>query len=415
MKFKPNQSGYVTLLVTSVLLLLALIVALASSKGVFFQIKVAQNELKARQAHWKAEGGLECAFAINKNNETVLPDSQDYSTCDVIVSATASSANPSHFEIQSFANNHFKLKKNIKVLSRTTGAIQARSDLMLVGSNTFKPEFVAPDYCISVRFQASIKLHGGVVTNDPTGNTCNSAYKTDTERPGLCVSGDSNCDGSGGINDYKVKVVGNNTDYIGDNKMFEHDFIHDPDLDPFESFFGYPRSEIATVKNEFTVISGSVVSTGAGNTSCKDLILAAFASNDKVWVEGDCDLENGLGVTAGASPKVLVVENGILSTYGTDTFPGMVYHLYTSPVGNMSSRWTSEVSGTAHLGSLSTAEKAKLTFISGGAFKPTGGFVFDTVGGLSVFSSSLNLEFDATSIPSNHKRISWLRGSWNDL
>ncbi len=65
MKLKSYQTGYVVLLVTSVLLLLALAVSLASSKGIFFQIKVAQNEVKARQAHWKAEGGLECVFSIN--------------------------------------------------------------------------------------------------------------------------------------------------------------------------------------------------------------------------------------------------------------------------------------------------------------------------------------------------------------
>ncbi len=426
MKFKPNQSGYVSLLVTSVLLLIALTIALASSRGIFFQIKVAQNEIKARQAHWKAEGGLECAFTINHNNNSVLPDAQDYSACNLSTvsvtsppapSVTPGSSEPRYFEIVSLANNHLTLKKSIKVFSRTSGAIQARSDLMLIGSNTFKPEFVAPDYCFSVRFQTSITLQGSVVTNDPAGNTCNSAYKTNTEQPGLCVSEDTNCDGSGAPNDYNVQVVGNSTDYIGDGKMFENDFIHDPDLDPFESFFGYPRSEIATVKSQFEVIAGSVVdtNTASGTSSCKDLILGAFASNNKVWVVGDCDLENGLGVAAGSSPKVLVVENGILSTYGVDTFPGMVYHLFTSTVGDMTSRWTSDVSGTDHLGSLTAAQKAKLTFISGGSFKPTGGFVFDTVGGLSVFTSSLNLEFDATAIPNNDNRISWLRGSWNDL
>ncbi len=423
MKLKSNQSGYVSLLVTSVLLLIALTIALASSRGIFFQIKVAQNEIKARQAHWKAEGGLECAFTINHNNNSVLPDAQDYSVCDLstvsVISPSASvtpgSSEPRYFEIVSLANNHLTLKKSIKVLSRTSGAIQARSDLMLIGSNTFKPEFVAPDYCVSVRFQTSITLQGGVVTNDPAGHTCNSAYKTNTERADLCVSGDTNCDGSGGIYNYKVKVTGNNAGYIGDDKMFENDFVHDPDLDPFESFFGYPRSEIATVKSQFEVISGSVANTGSGTSSCKELIVNAFSLSNKVWVVGDCDLENGLGISASSSPKVLVVENGILSTDGVDSFPGMIYHLFTSTVGDMTSRWTSEVSGTASLTTFDAAQISKLTFISNGSFKPTGGYVFDTVGGLTVFNSSLNLEFDATAIPNNDNRISWLRGSWNDL
>ncbi len=416
MKLKIHQSGYAVLLVTSVLLLLALTVSLASSKGIFFQIKVAQNELKARQAHWKAEGGLECAYSINKNNDSVLPVAQDYSLCDVSsVAAVQSLVDSRYFEITSFANNHLLLKKNIKVNSKPTGAIQARSDLMLIGSSAFTPEFVAPDHCVSIRFQTLVILDGGFVTNDPEGYTCNSAYKTNTQHIGFCVSGDPNCDDSGAPNDYEVKVVGNNSNYIGDGKLFEQDFVHDPDLDPFEPFFGYPRSEIATVKSQFQVISGSVATSSSGVSSCKDLILNAFSSNDKVWVVGDCDLESGLGIAAGSSPKVLVVENGILSTNGTDTFPGMIYHLFTSTVGNMTSRWTSEVSGSGSLSTLTAAQKAKLTFISIGSFKPTGGYVFDTVGGLSVFTSAINLEFDDTAIPSNDNKISWLKGSWNDL
>lgn len=71
MRSKFGCSGYTTLLVTSILLLFALITSLASSKGVFFQLKVAQNELKARQEHWKAEGGLECAFAQIKEKMLV--------------------------------------------------------------------------------------------------------------------------------------------------------------------------------------------------------------------------------------------------------------------------------------------------------------------------------------------------------
>jgi len=416
MKLTSNQSGYVSLLVTSILLLLALIVSLASSKGVLFQIKVAQNELKDRQAHWQAEGGLECAFTINKINNSILPDSQDYSECAVSsISATQSLIDPRYYEITSVSNSHLQLKKSIKVNRRTSGAIQSRSDLMLIGSNAIKPEFESPDHCISVRFLTSVTLHGGVVTNNPAGKVCNSAYKTDTQHPGLCVSGDTNCDDSGGSNYYKVKVVGNDPNYIGDGKMFEKDFIHDPALDPFESFFGYPRTQVSEVKSEFEVITGSIADTGGGSISCKDRILNAFSLSNKVWVEGDCDLKDGLGVPETSSPKLLVIENGILSTYGTDTFPGTVYHLFTSSVEDMTSRWTSEVSGYAHLESLTTEQKAKLTFISGGSFKPTGGFVFDTVGGLSVFTSSLNLEFDAAAIPNKANRISWLRGSWNDL
>lgn len=88
MRSKFGCSGYTTLLVTSILLLFALITSLASSKGVFFQLKVAQNELKARQEHWKAEGGLECAFAQIKEKMLVLPPSGTITLLGCTVSTT---------------------------------------------------------------------------------------------------------------------------------------------------------------------------------------------------------------------------------------------------------------------------------------------------------------------------------------
>lgn len=57
------QQGMSTLLITSMLLVVALIFSLASYKNLFYQIKRTQNEVLARQAHWAAEGGLECGFA----------------------------------------------------------------------------------------------------------------------------------------------------------------------------------------------------------------------------------------------------------------------------------------------------------------------------------------------------------------
>ncbi len=51
------QKGVATLLITAILLSIALVVTLGSYKNLFYQIKRAQNEIKARQEHWLAEGG----------------------------------------------------------------------------------------------------------------------------------------------------------------------------------------------------------------------------------------------------------------------------------------------------------------------------------------------------------------------
>ncbi|MEF1341863.1 hypothetical protein REH81_34815, partial [Vibrio rotiferianus] len=57
-----KQSGAATLLVTSMLLVAALVVTLGSYKSLFYQIKQANNQIVSRQEHWQAEGGLECGF-----------------------------------------------------------------------------------------------------------------------------------------------------------------------------------------------------------------------------------------------------------------------------------------------------------------------------------------------------------------
>ncbi|WMO00059.1 hypothetical protein NI379_13050 [Vibrio parahaemolyticus] len=358
-----KQQGAAALLVVSVLLVAALMMSLGSYKSLFYQIKRANNQIEARQEHWRAEGGLECGYAINKADMSITPNTQDYSSClQSTVVATQSLVDPKFYELSSSVNNRVETFKSIEVVGRPSGAIQARSDLKLMGSYLFTPEFVEPDICVSVRFMTSVAMEGSFVTTHPSGKTCSSSHMTNTARSGLCVSGDSNCDDSGGINDYKVKVIGNNQNYIGDEKMFEHDFVHDPNLDPFEAFFGYPRSQLTQVKNGFVVIDGSVASSSSTVQSCVDRIASAFSVSDKVWVVGDCDLETGIGTSLNASPKLLVIENGLLSVNGADSFPGTVYQLFTSTVSDMTARWTSDVSVTPFIGGLSTDEIKKLTF-----------------------------------------------------
>ena len=77
-----KQRGAATLLVAVLLLAAALVISLASYKGVFFQAKRAQNEIEARQLHWKGEGRLECVMAKVADNSSVLPTAIAYSECD---------------------------------------------------------------------------------------------------------------------------------------------------------------------------------------------------------------------------------------------------------------------------------------------------------------------------------------------
>ncbi|MCG6471069.1 hypothetical protein K6U25_14505, partial [Vibrio parahaemolyticus] len=59
-----KQQGAAALLVVSVLLVAALMMSLGSYKSLFYQIKRANNQIEARQEHWRAEGGLECFYSL---------------------------------------------------------------------------------------------------------------------------------------------------------------------------------------------------------------------------------------------------------------------------------------------------------------------------------------------------------------
>lgn len=82
---RQYQQGIATLLITSILLSVALVVTLGSYKNLFYQIKRAQNEVKARQEHWLAEGGLECAYSNVKEKSSFLQAQPNMLSMDVIL------------------------------------------------------------------------------------------------------------------------------------------------------------------------------------------------------------------------------------------------------------------------------------------------------------------------------------------
>lgn len=415
-----KAKGAATLIITSIVLVLALMVVMGSYKGLFYQIKRAQNEVQSRSEHWAAEGGLECAFAIIKYHATTHPVDQDYSTCTTAsISITPNITGSTIYTLISSANG-ISLKKNISVSSRSFGAVQARSDLKVIGANEFIPDVEAPDKCVSVRYSNLFILNGSFKTLDPASGSCNEENKTDTGSSGYsCPVGDANCIKHGPW-DYDLIMLEDDYSHRGDGKLVENDFVHDPNLDPFEGFFGDTRSNLASIKADYEVIAGTIVDNGSGD-SCQDRIRNAYLVNDHVWVEGDCDFEDGGELSAsevGSDPKVLVIENGILTVNGANVFPGTIYHLFTAPITNdLSPRWTSQTStyGDLSTAELTAAQLKKLTFFARGAFKPSGGYIFDTPGGMTVFGVALNLQFDSSSVPTGSMKVRWQRGSWNDL
>lgn len=76
-----NAKGMITLLVVSLLLMLALVMTLGLHQALLYQIKRAHNELISRQQFWIAEGGLECVLSVAHQSGQV-PDSASMALCN---------------------------------------------------------------------------------------------------------------------------------------------------------------------------------------------------------------------------------------------------------------------------------------------------------------------------------------------
>lgn len=412
---KHQQSGMTTLLITSMLLIVALLFSLASYKNLFYQIKRTQNEVLARQAHWAAEGGLECGFAAIQDAGSISGARPTY------IDDCKTSLKLVYLDADNYINSEYAdisnkiIKKKINLSSSITGAIQSRSDLRLVGSYSISPdvEDIHNDgnyKCIAIRFSNEVKVEGSLISTPPKGKVsydnfipggnCSKLYKTHT------YESSKNWD----INQ------STDTNEPSENGLFKMDLVRDTLFDPFESFFNDKFENIDNIKKDYEVISGS--KSNKRDESCDYLVSEAFKLKDKVWVEGDCDLLdtyylNSLNNTA----KILVINNGIVAINSSSSFYGIIYH-YINKDSNiyenneLSIRWKSMPSAVHFESNILT----KSVFIQNGSFNPSGGMIFDTLNGHTTLISGMTLNFTNEANPNPpSKKISWQQGSWHDF
>ena len=356
---------------------------------------------RSRQAHWAAEGGLECGFAAIQDAGSISGARPTY------IDDCKTSLKLVYLDADNYINSKYTgisnkiIKKKIKLSSRLAGAIQARSDFKLIGDYDISPDVEGKhnngDYkCVAIRYSNRF-----IFDKTEPGNSGTELEVMDPIENGPYSGFNGKC--AEGYRSHLKVTTDSFNDAIKNN--LEKDFVYDPDFDPFESVFDNVRSELDEIKKDFEIIDGS-------KTNCDEKIRDAFLINNKVWVNGHCDLMGGTlvgGLTKTA--RLLVIENGIFATYGAVEFYGMVYHLYTDSIMDMSSSWTGMHSGNT----LSVDDKKKAVYFQSGAFIPVGGLVLDSPQGLSVFHSSMNFKFKGDASPSDNSKISWIKGSWHDF
>ncbi|MEF1207502.1 hypothetical protein, partial [Photobacterium damselae] len=328
------QQGMSTLLITSMLLVVALIFSLASYKNLFYQIKRTQNEVLARQAHWAEEGGLECGFAAIQDAGSISGASSTFNDCESLL-------NLSKLEIDSnniiTSNDKIfiekEIRKKVKVQRRSsTGAIKSSSDMYINGSTLFEtvdPGELTSDgwECVAIRYKNIFHARSG-----------GTNYGVKITKP------------YNDFNHNQKDCKESNKTNIASSSPFLNDFIHDGNLEPFQDLFNVPRSDWNKVKNDlnfyviddigtdgnYNLVDGNKVISDCGKKIANEI---ESNSNRRLWVDGSCEIKDteiaelNTAISNNSAPVLILVHDGIfaINTGGTGvSINGMLYHLNTS-------------------------------------------------------------------------------------
>ncbi|WP_417879361.1 hypothetical protein [Vibrio sp.] len=421
-----KQRGAATLLVAVLLLASVLVLSLASYKGVFFQAKRVQNEIEARQLHWKGEGRLECVMAKLIDVSSNQPNSVSYNDCDQPSNIHITRQGTSNLYTVESNENGYRVVKALRIPGAgTLGAITATADLFMIGAFDIKPQPIqlisAPDTysCVAVKYSKNIYLNAtsNLQTTIPTSpdfpstSRCDSSYQTSISNPSSVLK----------LSEENNQLDEDGTQLLSENN-FKDDFYYDSDLDPFEDLFGVPKSELSSIKKEFTVITGGFCS---GSVCPCDKNIASAIENNKslIWVDGTCDLGPATQTLSKDTSDgiIVVVQNGLLGSSGSVPFNGVLYHLNTNFSPNIS-LWGNMSEGL-YITGYYTQELKDLgapvpTLFMRGSKETDGVLIIDTPGSLAMIDASSNISYDRNKI--NHALSSlykprWLKGSWHDF
>lgn len=431
-----KQRGAATLLVAVLLLAAALVISLASYKGVFFQAKRAQNEIEARQLHWKGEGRLECVMAKVADNSSVLPTAIAYSECDQPTSIAVVRQGSSNLYRVESNEDGYKVIKIIRVPSvGAMGALSANADVYFIGSYSFNPQPLdmqaeGNPSCVSVKYSKSLYL---------APNTPESLLDTQSIQTPSMVNVE--CDSNFKTNVRTVSVtkqlyeekdnLDSASDSLPEETEFQGDYVFEKNFQPFEDLFGAPLTELDSIKDEFEIISGGRCDFYSSGTSvinpsdcqCDKNIAASIEAGKKlIWVNGDCDL--GLGskisladISMGREGTIVVVYNGLLSSEGSVPFNGVLYQLYTNSAAPSLTQWDGLTGNTWANSTYSDIGEVPVMYLSG-SYIPDGLVVIDAPDQLAVFQGSIKFSYNKSKIENPLGQLlkpKWLKGSWNDF
>lgn len=421
-----KQQGAAALLVVSVLLVAALIMSLGSYKSLFYQIKRANNQIEARQEHWRAEGGLECFYSLVQHSTSpsaAVP--LIASQCETPLNLhQLSIVSPERVISQTSETGSRVVEKQlVSSRARASGALKSSSDLYIVAGSTFSTpdpgKFKGAGWeCVAIRYRNGFfargstsnkgVVHGSAPYNgfDNQGKDCLATNKTVTNLP------------SG----------------------YREDFVQDSNLDPFFDTFRESRSDWNAVKTSwnFTAIDFNDTANRIVTDCGKKVADEIKAGKTRIWVTGSCEFSSitvdndGNTITSGIEhlnnafdatgdkPVLLVVHDGIFAVHGSLTFPGMLYQLTTNSLSGLEAHWNL-FEAKDHFGEAAhfpTLDLDNVVYLQRGSFSFSGGQVLDSPGYSAYFVNSLDFAYNRDNLDEVIDPIlkyRWKKGSWNDL
>ncbi|PSV19663.1 hypothetical protein C0W44_14030 [Photobacterium leiognathi subsp. mandapamensis] len=419
---KYNQSGMTTLLITSMLLIIALLFSLASYKNLFYQIKRTQNEVLARQAHWLSEGGLECGFSeyiANKDNFT------DFVKCKSSkLDLKLNQITATELVLQSKTINSVSAKIISKKInsgsSGKSGAMRSSADLYFHTSASFMtpdPGNLETDgwQCVALRYKN--KFYAAVMDNKgvyPGGEP--PFAKFDPQAKNCAPSHLNKFDDS-------------------DDGFVNADFVKDSTVSPFKEIFNVENKDHNDIRDngEFEILFTNSSNRG----KCGDLITNILKDSSKkkrIWIEGDCEIKSAafkdlIKESDKTQGILLVFHDGLLSFMKPPpelpgelpkSLKGMVVHFnYDYSIGDTSWVGLDANNMLGHSSSVIPDDYLlNSSYYQEGSFRFSGGQVFDSVGQSALFYSAIDFRYNKDVIDfalSVFNKPRWIEGSWNDF
>ncbi|PLC58440.1 hypothetical protein [Photobacterium carnosum] len=434
---KHQQSGMTTLLITSMLLIVALLFSLASYKNLFYQIKRTQNEVLARQAHWAAEGGLECGFAeykIKKNNFTDFDECNTTKLTLKLIPVTST-----EFQLESKVKFFNSLKKITKTIILGGGGVistlETSASVELKGSQHFVPNSTEEKnndgdfYCKTI-------TSGGVVSFQYTSGNDDHFLTTDlstsSHAGGPLAAVGFNC-----ASDYRSNLFDvNHPPSYGTSSVKGKDIVENATLDIFKSIFGKDISEYSQVMTEIeSDPKGIIIGKGASERTsggwvknCNTLIKNSYvAGKRRIWVHGSCALDGnpfGSVIENTADNAVqLVFFDGLVLLEAVSHINGLIYQ-YVSDSFNVRDGWIDLFNNLTLIGV--TPGGFQEHNVTAGEYDKSvinvrGSVYID--GGIGIDAPNKIVNIDGSIIPSYNKGKSskyidslfWQEGSWHDF